>query len=296
MSIVTPLWKALNYIYKWKLLKKKLHFRLAWWLNGKVSALQFKGWRFNPWFWKIPHAAATNTQYSQIKKTKQNSISNLHPWFHRYHSWHLWIYRIDVNKILKQAKEGTQPFHLPLFLALGVWLSLDASLNSFNPWFPKLYFWEVIPVLFLQGYLKAKQGICVNGSHKPWTRKGNASLLDLWSMKAAESDPSVHQDDRGELWETVEDRGAWHAPSPQGCKELDITQGLNNNKFHLQKGLFSVHQTWSPGVGSTDAEGISHALPRYCSKTKHHTFMGTWISELPLQRIFAHEVLSLFEK
>ena len=57
-------------------------------------------------------------------------------------------------------------------------------------------------------------------------------------MKAAESDPSVHQDDRGELRETVEDTGAWHAPSPQGCKESDITQGLNNNKFHLQKGLF----------------------------------------------------------
>ena len=32
------------------------------------------------------------------------------------------------------------------------------------------------------------------------------------------------------LWEMVKDRETWHAASPWSCKELDMTEQLNNNR------------------------------------------------------------------
>ena len=127
------------------------------------------------------------------------------------------------------------------------------SLNTFSPWFPKLYFWEVIPVLFLQGYLRTEQGFCVNGTHKPWTHKGNASSLDLRSMKAGESDPSVLQNDRGELRETVEDRGAWCAivhrvaKSRTWHRDWTTTSSISRKDFFCPSDLKSwcmFHRCW----------------------------------------------------
>ena len=50
-----------------------------------------------------------------------------------------------------------------------------------------------------------------------------------------------HQLNRHEYEQTPGDSGGQRGLvcySPRGCKESDMTQGLNNNKFYLQKGFF----------------------------------------------------------
>ena len=48
----------------------------------------------------------------------------------------------------------------------------------------------------------------------------------------------------GKLWDMVRDREAWHAAcSPWGCKELDMTEQLNQTELTVYKILF--RPSWS---------------------------------------------------
>ena len=80
------------------------------------------------------------------------------------------------------------------------------------------------------------------------------------------------------FWEMVKDREAWRAAvSPWGCKELDMTQQLNNNedywtvgfKWNLTKSYWVLGtKYWKLRIQSTS---VSDAIPSLTGLNHHHS-------------------------